>query len=165
MRDYLVVNTVSGEVSIENKLQSVLDLKGYEITSPLASLDVTSNGWRSLQDQNVDPVFGGEGPGETWQEGANPSSQGFRPRLERFIVDMCQLETIKVGFAGGTSGRAATSVASIVTSGKLAGEKCTSQRETMSVQLPPGDKERAIDVLIEAAPGSHAGLGGSVTVE
>ena len=49
--------------------------------------------------------------------------------------------------------------------GKLAGEKCTTQPETIAIELPPGENDRAVDVLIEAAPGSHAGLGGSVVVE
>ena len=49
--------------------------------------------------------------------------------------------------------------------GELVGEKNDPQRQTLSVRLPPGDEERAIDVLIEAPPGSQAGLGGTVTVE
>jgi hypothetical protein len=79
----LVVNTISGEVKIQNNTQSPIDLKGYELTSVLGSLDVTGDGWRSLQDQNIDPVSGGDGPGETWQEGANPSAHNL---FEGFLL-------------------------------------------------------------------------------
>lgn len=79
----LVVNTVSGSMSIVNNTLSAISIRGYEVASAMGSLDVTSNGWRSLQDQNIDPVMGGDAPGETWQEGANPSSQGF---FEGFLL-------------------------------------------------------------------------------
>jgi alpha-L-fucosidase len=77
------VNTVSGEVVIVNKTAAPIALQGYELTSSSGSLDVTSNGWYSLADQNLDPVFGGDGPGETWQEGGNPSTSAL---LEGFLL-------------------------------------------------------------------------------
>jgi beta-galactosidase len=49
--------------------------------------------------------------------------------------------------------------------GELAGEKNDAARQTFSVQLSPGNRERAVDIVIEALPGSQAGLGGKVTVE
>jgi beta-galactosidase len=50
--------------------------------------------------------------------------------------------------------------------GKLAGEKTDAARNNFTVPLPPGDGERTVNVLIEtAAPGTPAGLGGTVTVE
>jgi alpha-L-fucosidase len=84
-----IVNTVSGEVMITNNTASPIALQGYELTSEAGSLDVTSNGWHSLQAQNLDPVFGGDAPGETWQEGANPSSQAL---LEGFLLGNSTIE-------------------------------------------------------------------------
>jgi hypothetical protein len=85
----LVVNTVSGEISIVNNTSSALALKGYEITSARGSLDVSRNGWHSLQDQNIDPVMGGDAPGETWQEGAGSSSMGI---YEGFLLGSSPLD-------------------------------------------------------------------------
>jgi len=79
----LKVNTISGSVSIVNNTLAAISLRGYEVTSAAGSLDVTPSGWRSLKDQNIDPVMGGDAPGETWQEGANPSPRGF---LEGFLL-------------------------------------------------------------------------------
>ncbi|MGD9634805.1 MAG: alpha-L-fucosidase [Pirellulales bacterium] len=79
----LVVNTVSGEVSIVNNTAAPVALQGYELTSAAGTLDVTSNGWHSLAEQNLSPVSGGDGPGETWQEGANPSTHAL---LEGFLL-------------------------------------------------------------------------------
>lgn len=79
----VVVNTVSGEVSIANNTAAPIALQGYELSSVSGSLDVTSNGWHSLAEQNLDPVLGGDGPGETWQEGGNPTAQSL---LEGFLL-------------------------------------------------------------------------------
>ena len=49
--------------------------------------------------------------------------------------------------------------------GKLAGEKHDVLRKSFTVRLSPGNRERAVDVVIEASPGSRAGLGGLVTIE
>ncbi len=49
--------------------------------------------------------------------------------------------------------------------GKLAGEKNDPVRKDMLVRLAPGDDKRDVAVLVEAATGSQAGLGGPVTVE
>ena len=49
--------------------------------------------------------------------------------------------------------------------GKLVAVKDELLRQTVTVQLSPGNRERAVDVVIEASPGSRAGLGGAVTVE
>lgn len=49
--------------------------------------------------------------------------------------------------------------------GELAGEKSDPLRQTLSVRLSPGSSERAVDVVIEASPGSQAGFGGQITVE
>jgi hypothetical protein len=38
----------------------------------------------------LDPVMGGDAPGETWQEGANPSPQGF---LEGFLLGSSTLDS------------------------------------------------------------------------
>lgn len=79
----VVVNTVSGDVQIVNNTAAPIALQGYELTSAAGSLDVTSNGWHSLADQNLDPVLGGDGPGKTWQEGAHPTAHAL---LEGFLL-------------------------------------------------------------------------------
>jgi beta-galactosidase len=56
--------------------------------------------------------------------------------------------------------------ASVWIDGKLAGEKGDAQRKDMNVPWPPGDGERTVSVLVEAAgPEVPAGLGGIVTLE
>jgi alpha-L-fucosidase len=79
----LEVNTESGDVSIINNTLAPISFQGYEVTSEAGSLDVSPSGWRSLSDQNIDPVMGGDGPGETWEEGGNPSPFGV---LEGFLL-------------------------------------------------------------------------------
>ncbi|MGD9636067.1 MAG: beta-galactosidase GalA [Pirellulales bacterium] len=49
--------------------------------------------------------------------------------------------------------------------GKLAGQKSSPQGNEFAVELPPGDGARAVQVLVEASPGTRAGLGGAVRVE
>ena len=49
--------------------------------------------------------------------------------------------------------------------GEKVAEKQTPDRQDMAVPIAPGDKERVVNVLIEAEPGSKAGLGGAVSVE
>ena len=49
--------------------------------------------------------------------------------------------------------------------GKLVGEKSTPARQTLRVELPAGEDKYSVDVVIESAPGSHAGFGGAVIVE
>ena len=95
----LVVNTISGAVSIVNNTSAPLSMKGYEITSALGSLDVGYNGWRSLADQNLDSVTGGDEPGETWQEGAGASPMGL---FEGFLLGQSTLhpgESLSLGRA------------------------------------------------------------------
>jgi beta-galactosidase len=55
--------------------------------------------------------------------------------------------------------------AQIWVDGKLAGVKTELVRQTLTVPLSPGSHDRAVNVVIEASPGSRAGLGGPVTVE
>jgi hypothetical protein len=85
----LEVNTVSGGAAITNNTAAPIAIQGYDIVSGLGSLDVSSTGWWSLSDQNVDPVFGGDGPGERWQEGGNPSSASL---LEAFLLGTTTIE-------------------------------------------------------------------------
>ena len=49
--------------------------------------------------------------------------------------------------------------------GKLAGEKSSPGADKFVIDLPPGEGQRAVQVLIEATPGTQAGLGGAVMVE
>jgi hypothetical protein len=85
----LKVNTVSGGAEIINNTTEPIAIQGYDITSGLGSLDVSATGWWSLADQNIDPVFGGDGPGERWQEGGNPSSESL---LEAFLLGSTTIE-------------------------------------------------------------------------
>jgi beta-galactosidase len=55
--------------------------------------------------------------------------------------------------------------AKVFVDGNPAGEKATADKQDITVTLPPGDGERVVSVLIEAEPGTAAGLGGIVTVE
>ena len=75
----LVVNKLSGVVTIKNPTIGPVDLKGYEITSSAGSLNLAS--WSSLSDRNVSPVDGPDGDaivgntdGETWDEAAGATS-------------------------------------------------------------------------------------------
>jgi hypothetical protein len=79
----LRVNTVSGGVEIANSTTAPIALQGYEGTSASGALNVTAAGWMSLSDQNLDPVLGGDGPGETWEEGAASSATGV---FEGFLL-------------------------------------------------------------------------------
>ncbi len=95
----LEVNAISGGVSIVNNTSQTLSIQGYDVASSLGSLDVSSTGWWSLSDQGLDPVSGGDGPGETWQEGANPSSEAL---LEAFLLGSTTLapgESLSLGRA------------------------------------------------------------------
>lgn len=85
----LDVNTVTGHVSIVNNTLSAVSIQGYEVTSPGGSLDVSPGGWLSLADQKLDPVMGGDDPGEAWAEGENPSQFGF---LEGFLLGSSTLD-------------------------------------------------------------------------
>ena len=69
--------------------------------------------------------------------------------------------------SGGTiSFQNITGKAQVWIDGKLAGEKTEAVRTSFTVPLPSGDGERTVHVLIEtSAPGTQAGLGGSVTIE
>jgi beta-galactosidase len=58
-----------------------------------------------------------------------------------------------------------TGKAEVWIDGRLAGEKATEAAASFAVDIPPGDGERLVGLLIEASPGAHAGLGGDVTVE
>jgi hypothetical protein len=85
----LTVNTVSGRISIANNTLAPVALNGYQVASPLGSLDVSAAGWLSLADQNLDPVLGGDEPGETWEKGGNPSRYEF---VEGFLLGNTLLE-------------------------------------------------------------------------
>jgi hypothetical protein len=85
----LEVNTVSGRTSIVNNTAEPISIQGYELSSELGSLDVSATGWWSLMDQELEPVSGGDGPGETWQEGGQPTSESL---LEVFLLGNTTLQ-------------------------------------------------------------------------
>lgn len=74
LRLELQVNVFSGAATIVNNTSAALTLQGYDIASPGDSLNLSSAGWHSLADQNLNPVSGGDDPGETWEEGGSLSS-------------------------------------------------------------------------------------------
>jgi hypothetical protein len=82
------VNTVTGGVEIMNDTTVPIALQGYEATSASESLNASPGGWMSLSDQNLDPVQGGDGPGETWEEGAASSAAGV---FEGFLLGSSNL--------------------------------------------------------------------------
>jgi beta-galactosidase len=62
--------------------------------------------------------------------------------------------------------RDVTGLAQVWIDGQPAGEKTDAGKKTFAVPLPPGEGERTVSVLIEtSAPGTPAGLGGTVTIE
>ena len=61
----LVVNTLTGVVTLANNSGSNFDVDSYEIHSPSSSLDPT--GWNSLQDQDFEGN-GAPGTGNGWEE-------------------------------------------------------------------------------------------------
>jgi beta-galactosidase len=62
--------------------------------------------------------------------------------------------------------RAVSGKAQVYIDGKLAAEKTTPERGDLRVAFPPGEGERTVSILVEAAAaGGPAGLGGVVTVE
>lgn len=75
----LEVNTLTGLVRLRNDTLGPVSIKGYEIGSGSGLLD--REAWLSLDEQNLDPVGGGQGPGETWDEigssSANQLQEGF----------------------------------------------------------------------------------------
>ncbi|MDC0935825.1 PEP-CTERM sorting domain-containing protein, partial [Pirellulales bacterium] len=62
----LSVNKTTGFASIENSSGVSLEIDYYLIESAAGALDPT--GWNSFSNQNLDPVDGGDDPGETWDE-------------------------------------------------------------------------------------------------
>ncbi len=69
----LEVNTTTGEARIKNRSDAAIAIDYYRIDSPTDGALLTadyngSTGWDSLDDQGIDPVDGGDDPGETWDE-------------------------------------------------------------------------------------------------
>lgn len=58
-----------------------------------------------------------------------------------------------------------TGKAEVWIDGRLAGQKPAEARSIFAVDIPPGDGERAVHLLVEAALGAQAGFGGDVKVE
>ncbi|MEM7314838.1 MAG: PEP-CTERM sorting domain-containing protein, partial [Planctomycetota bacterium] len=86
------VNTQSGLVRMFNDTDREFIINGYEITSAGGALDAV--GWNGFADQNLDPVNGGDDPGETWLEDATSSStvlsEGFLLGGTTFAMDDSQ---------------------------------------------------------------------------
>lgn len=62
------INTDTGQVSLNNDSTTAFDIEYYELLSSADSLD--PDGWYSLSTRNLDPINGGDDPGETWDEAA-----------------------------------------------------------------------------------------------
>ena len=56
----------NGQVNIFNDTDTAISLNSYRVASPTSALNFAE--WISLSDQNIDPVGGGNDPGETWDE-------------------------------------------------------------------------------------------------
>jgi hypothetical protein len=72
------INTETGNLRIINDSLQSVNLGSYQINSPLGRLLTDDLNWNSLSDQNLNPVSGGNDPGETWDESPNvgPNSLG-----------------------------------------------------------------------------------------
>ena len=75
----LQVDPNTGNTWIRNTTGNSIDINSYQITSAGGALDPLA--WNSFSDQNLDPVDGGDDPGETWDEvgtgTANSLHEGF----------------------------------------------------------------------------------------
>ena len=67
----LEVNTTTGTARVQNLTGTAVDLKYYEILSPAGSLSTT--GWTSLQDQDLEGSGGTSGNGDGWEEAGGVS--------------------------------------------------------------------------------------------
>jgi hypothetical protein len=70
----LVVNKVTGAVSIRNDSGNAISFDYYQITSAGGALRTANGQWNSLNDQNLNPVNSGTAPGESWDESAGASA-------------------------------------------------------------------------------------------
>jgi hypothetical protein len=73
----LRVNQATGEVKIVNTSSQPIDMSSYQINSPLGRLLTDNLRWSSLDDRNLDPIGGGNDPGENWIESANASANAI----------------------------------------------------------------------------------------
>ena len=67
----LEVNTTTGTARVQNLTGAAVDLDYYEILSPAGSLSTT--GWTSLQDQDLEGSGGTSGNGDGWEEAGGVS--------------------------------------------------------------------------------------------
>jgi beta-galactosidase len=114
-------------------------------------------------------------PSHEWREGAANRFAGttIRPgRLQkfdagRFALYRARFEPLSAvqKLGGQLIFAELVGKAEVWIDGKLAGEKSSPESDKFAVDLPPGEGQRAIHVLIEVAPGSRAGLGGDVIVQ
>ena len=75
----LVVDPTSGEASLRNDTNEALGFDYYKIESQAGSL--TTTGWSSLSDQNIDSV--GPNPGQSWDEATGANSANLL--VEQFL--------------------------------------------------------------------------------
>ena len=77
----LQVDTDSGIGTIRNDSGTAIEIDSYLITSASGSL--SASGWNSLEDQDLASFPAGDGSGNGWEEGSNPSSSEL---AEYFLV-------------------------------------------------------------------------------
>jgi hypothetical protein len=65
----LTVNTVTGQITLENNSEEVISLNSYRITSPGESLNAT--GWDPIAAQSIPGFPSGNGSGNGWEAGPN----------------------------------------------------------------------------------------------
>jgi trimeric autotransporter adhesin len=98
----LYVDRTSGSVTLTNTGISAISFNSYQIDSTAGpgSLDPTNGtGWNSLDDQHLDPINGGNNPGETWDEGVSVSANRL---IESFLLGSTTLapdESLALGNA------------------------------------------------------------------
>ncbi len=82
----LEVNTTTGAVRVQNLTGAAVDLDYYEILSPAGSL--STSGWQSLQDQDLEGSGGTSGNGDGWEEAGGSSGNVLS---ESFLLGQSRL--------------------------------------------------------------------------
>jgi len=98
-----LIQSVTGEMLLYNDTFDTIDLANYQINSPAGALLDDNGSWNSLADQNLDPVEGGDDPGETWVESGG---SGTNALAELFLLGSTALapgDSISIGNAYNTA--------------------------------------------------------------
>jgi len=69
-----LIQPATGEMILRNNTNEAIEFDYYRLDSNTSAFKPTDGSWNSLSDQNLDPVNGGDDPGETWDEGNNSNA-------------------------------------------------------------------------------------------